>query len=335
MFRFGSEVSFLISDLSQLTEAQKVSDDAFIASAMSECITPLQSALRQSVGGFDEMDYQSRVLSLIELNNEVVGGDSLRFHAGSLSFCARSGGMLGTYKTLSANGRRVSFYEPWFVDEGSTSSNDNGQLSTTWAFLHGLCWPDDGHRYAVTTNQADMSHVEALPLPYRVALVALYVAENVNVTREEATKAILGCDELHSHRFYAMLHQNSVGKFNTWEVHMRDTRPSRKLGEYVASRLRQWSEEKERYAQFMSEQYGFDYESPLAIPSRRASDSRSELAFAYVDALIERGVRIGRGGDKTWNDVAAELVSEYGSRVRSYTGDGLRDCYRKRNQRRK
>lgn len=329
----------MISAYSQLTDAQRITDEAFISSVQQELINPLLKDLKKAVEGFTDMSFDERLLALIELNNHVADngptGDCLMVHHSLFGFTAYAGTKLGSVSEAHAGHMTVTHYEPLFTDEGASRTIPVGDVrrSVIWAFLHGYYAPSEDYGHIIRSSP-DMSLVESLPLPYRVALVSLYVVENINATKEEAVQAIVGCGELHSHRFIATTNTNMSGIINSWTIHLRDVKPPQKLGEYLASCLRSWSEGMEEKQQHFADKYGFAYVSPLESTERRSSDSRSELAFAYVDRLIASGAKIGRGGDMSWEQVAAELVTKYGDKVRSYTGDGLRDCYRKRNQRR-
>ena len=330
----------MVSVYSQLTDAQRFTDEAFIESVQQRLMKPLLKDLENAIEGFCDMSFGERLVALIDLNNHVADngptGDSLRVHHSVLGFTAYAGTKLGDVSTARAGRMTVSHYESLFTDEGAfrTVSVGGERKSVTWAFLHGYYVPSEEYGHIIRSSP-DTSFVESLPLPYRVALVSLYIAENINVTREEVVQAIVGCGDLRSHRFTASTRINADGRVNGWTVHVRDVKPPQKLGEYLASRLRAWSEDMEKDRQRVADEYGFEYVSPLEPKERRTSDSRSELAFAYIDSLVASGKGIGRGGDLSWEQVAAELTTKYGDKVRSYTGNGLRDCYRKRNQRRK
>ena len=303
----------MASDNLQPTEAQLVKDEAFVEATRAAFVAPLVEELAAAVDGFEGMSLQDRFVAVLALNEPHVGvGDSLMLDV----LPVYAGRELGNpRRAMASDGVVVERYVPRFSSDMSAALLAPAGMGDVGAFL-----------------QQERDLYDELPVSYRAALLALYVRKSLLVEPHEATAFVLGCCDPTPRRFMAAHVRDGAGEVAGWLVRVRDNRPPQLFAIDLANRLRNAHDEVEALTWEVDEAFGVrPYES---LVNRRSSPAKTALAYAYVDALLASGVKVGRGGDLTWEQVAGKLSAKYGDRVHNYSGGDLRDGYRKYKQRR-
>ena len=289
----------------QLSESQALRDNAFLNRVKSDFLESLWDELKE-IDGYDGMTEEGKVAHIVKTNKPYFGkGDSLPFGI-------TAGGHVNVYagtqlgREWYLGNQVVCYYRPRFFCS-NLGEHGEGYSKDMRSFLY-----DEHEKY------------ESLPVAYKAALLCQYIYQNIVCEMRYITLFVIGHGKnLHPKRVEVDHVADEFGKRYCWALRIRDVRPSVEFGKNLASFLR-WEPN-------LYDTNGF---KGFETPAPRASDSRSELAYAYIAQLIADGVSIGRGGDMSWDDAAAKLVATYGNKVRSYTGNNLRDGFRKWNQRR-
>ena len=324
------------SDYSELTAAQRISDESFIRSVRDDLRPALINDLTQCIPKYDELRQNSSELSALSgcmrvlvAENEPFHdkGDRLLIKSKYISFYAYAGiEIMKPSIMLNKNGNIEYHHQCFDPQKGVYLApgkyyGHNPSRSLLKMFLYDEL-PDTWPKFA------------ALPIAYKVAAICEYINENVVAIPEEITSFVLGLtDTFKTRRFIFRATQNVNGEDNGWVIRIRDLRPTQDFGKYIADAIKDyvWSvEEEERktleYVERTGEKYG-DYRSqlePKEPQQRRAGSEETQTLVAFVDDLKSTGVSIGRGGDISWDKAAEQLSSAYGI---SRTGRNLRDSY--------
>ena len=298
----------MASEFFRPTEGQLIRDRAFLGTVWRDLVVPLVEELSESIPGYATMPWQDRAVMVVELNEPFAEkGDWL---------------MLGEMPVFA--GCRLGEIRTDFVQDAATGEISHKVERYVQRFSNDYLGALHSVRGSISYFiNGERETYDQLPVSYRVALVALYVLQNVNVAPDEASAFALGVDgvSFEPRRFTAFHTFDQEGRCSGWLVRLRDSKPPQRLAIKLASFLRDTADDESR---------SFDFE---IHKGKRRTNERSERAFEYVENLIRQGVVIGRGGSMTWDEVAGQLSKEYGDDVRAYTGDNLRDCYRKYKQR--
>lgn len=305
------------------TEAQRLKDEAFIEETRTSYVAPLLEELSEAIEGFEEMDYERRLAELVNLNEPYVGmGDCLLVGRYPFRLPVYAGVSLGSKVWIRCGDFNVERYVPRFNSDIVALVHDDDLRGGVSGFLH---------------NEHDT--FTSLPVSYRAALVAIYVEQNVicNFERDDAVRFVLGCGGLVPRRVAILPVNNSEGLTSGWLARIRDNKPPQSFGIELVSALRGTAT---AYAGMVWTLVKDSGETEIHrstdrfdLAPKRSTNERTALAYAFVDSLYEQGIQIGRGHAMSWDDVAAQLRLKYGDRVRSYTGNNLRDGYRKFKQR--
>ena len=314
------------------TEAQRLTDEAFIEDTRLNYVTPLIEELSQAIDGFEGMDYEHRLFEVIRLNEPFVGkGDSLMLGDlhGYLRMPVYSGQSLAAKPQKYVCGDScIERYVPRFSSDMGGLGLINHERDGIGKFL-----------------QQERETYDSLPVSYRAALLVLYVQQNIatDFYGTGATEFVLGCANLEPQRVARTQVANSDGLFAGWLVRIRDNKPPQSFAIELASSLRSHVKKFENSTVTI---YVNKHPEPVATLSfdgfeklgKRSTNKQTALAYAYIDTLRARGHKIGRGGDMTWGDVCRNvnelLFEKYGDEANTYAdGNSLRDGYRKYKQR--
>ena len=269
-----------LDDYDELTEAQRLKDEAFIDVARRKYVTPLVGELEKAIEGYSKMDAYDRFLALMRLNEKhapkgeslllefgYVGGgvDENGVHYADAKLETRglvfSGIQLG-YRCEMQSGvpvysKAINLKRPFGTDEDISSILNGGVYSS-------------------------------LPLAFRVALVALYVLQNVFTTNADACRFAAGIkNNVELRRFFVDRIRTEDGELLGWDVLLRDARPENDLMKSLGKMMRDSAKsnvETQRIA---------EYED---AKSRKRRDT-TETLIAFIEVVLpSRGMHVGRGG---------------------------------------
>ena len=290
------------------TEGQLIRDRSFLKDVWLNLVAPLVDELCEMILGYSTMPFEDRMVRVIELNEPYVdNGDWLMLGWMPVYAGCRLGEMHTDFVQSTVTGavsHRIERYVQRF-------SND---------LIYTLRFGNGGISDFINRERETY---ERLPISYRVALVSLYIIQNVNVAPEEADAFALGIDRVsfEPRRVTAFHIRDNKGRCSGWLVRLRDSKPSQTFSIKLAQYLRNTVDEESPFMEFVTDK------------RKRAPDNKFDTALGYVEDLERQGIKIGRGGSMTWDEVAGQLTKKYGDGVRAYTGNNLRDSIRKHRQR--
>lgn len=330
------------SDFGKPTRAQLIKDGSFIESVKRDLVPALVDDLEAMYPGYTDMKVYHRMARLLEANAEYQGkGDFLPVRFEDLGFYAFAGVELGHRTEYLGGNMLITYYKPLF------------------SYFSPRPLPDDIVAFTGAVRESDLRHYlyrapgtpvqpgeplfwgdipdyRNLPIAYRVALVCQYVNEHVVAHPDDVTAFVLGAaDELPIHRYLVSPTKDADGLNSGWCVRIRDLRPSQEFGRHIADHLKGLVEASEDFEQDSFRHIRRTAKDPSAYRlesqfegkpkgKRRASPESTLTMVAFVDDLIARQGRPGRGNDLSWEDAAGLLASETGL---TYTGNNLRNAY--------
>lgn len=328
------------SDYTELTNAQRISDESFIRSVRDDLRPALIDELRQCIPDYEELrqcgpKLNSQLVcmrSLVDENEPFHDrGDRLLIESRVISFYAYAGIEIAKPSIMLMDDRNIEYHRQCFDTQRGVYMapgdfhGHNPSRSLLKMFLYDEL-PDMWPKFST------------LPIAYKVAAICHYVNEYIVALPNEVTDFVLGLTEtLQSRRLIFKTTQDVDGTDNGWIIRIRDLRPSQEFGKFIADALKDyiWKvEEEERKALEYANNYGENYDKvygelrsqlkPKEPQQRRAGNEETQTLVAFIDDLKAKGISIGRGGDISWNEAAEKLSSAHNVRR---TGRNLRDSY--------
>ena len=327
-----------IEQFEKQTEAQKIVDDAFIQHVRETLVLPLVGELDSAIEGFSSLPRDQRFFYLMKLdaesvaNSECLGGDSMPLYFGSSrwdSAFVHAGVKLGDKdETITLDDDTVSIYKPLGFDDywsGSPATTPldtitNGKYCSAGAFI-----------------DQRKDEYDNLPLPYKVALLAQYVHDNLIADRASVFDFVTcATEDFHGSRMAISPICNSDAKQAGWVLRLRDVSPSNEHGRWIVQKMRNyvssiddWEKEQNKNL----EAIGFDYSSFEKMPKKRSSRKSTDIMVAFIDGLIAEGKAPG-SKEMSWKKALGLLNENYPNQFRYKTGVHLSDAYHKAKARR-
>ena len=295
-------------------------DDLFIESVARDYLRPLQDELAREIAGYQGMDARARFVHVVKLDERQHGqGDSLPLGE-ALVHAGASLGQEVAFRCLVGDAPSMELVE---VKQYQPRFSDRRQLKQSFALNSAPeLFPDRAgasrlHEFLVDEREA----YDALPAPYKAALLCLYIEGRVVARSEDVLAFVLGAAELHGQLSTATPAVNVNGKPDGWLVRIRDSKPSVEFGKNLARALRDYRPG--------------DAEAYPEKVKHRAGDPKTETACRYVYRFEQELKRQGKCLDaRKKNGVGFEVVIakmevDLGDAVRHYDAKTLSDVYRK------
>lgn len=284
----------MVNDFFVPTESQAERDESLIKHVRETLVMPLLEEIGQRIPSYMEMSELERFKALMRINSEYAYmGPSLPLRLG---WAADFGTMksavfsnkneLYLYKDIGG----AVVYEPLIVD----SEAGNDELYSNAAYLLDYEAADE--------NSFVNTVYKTLPIPFKIALVALYVRQHVITTYEESCRFAAGWSD--APRFARIMYK-SIGaaaeqRFG-WHVFFRDAMPQNAMGEEVARVLRQRAAVDTKSFPGWIDEGGqliplFDGYDPTAKQKRDSRESTKLLKDFFTRILPSRGYYVGRSG---------------------------------------
>ena len=264
----------------ELTEAQRLRDEAFINAVRKKYVAPLVAELDAAVDGYSKMIPYDRFLALMRLNEEhAPNGESLLLEFGYVGGGVDENGVPYADASLTTRG---------LVFSGIQLNYHCEMRNGVPVYSKAICCPHpigtDGDILSILDGYA----YDNLPLAFRVALIALYVRQNVFTTNANACCFAAGIrNDVELRRFFVDRIRTESGELLGWDVMLRDARPENDLMKSLGRMMRESANrniETQRIA-----------ESEKA-KSRKRRDT-TETLIAFIDEVLpSRGMRVGRVG---------------------------------------
>ncbi|WP_126513748.1 hypothetical protein [Slackia heliotrinireducens] len=277
--------------------------------ATDEFIKPLYDEITALNPDYATYTLADMFAYLVQLDNELMLdderetiGDELMLDFGNNMWAnVHAGADLGSWEKIKTDkGLEAVYYAPRFV-----------------ADLHHNRHPifpgyDRGNVAVFLAEEREA--YEALPVPYKVALLSLYVAQNIVTSLEWATHRVAACGKyLKSSgrlspgaRVTARYWLGGDGRYKGWELRIRDTKPPK-----------EWFIDLSRYLRenttAIDDCYGENAmtNKPAKEKKPRSNQGRTDTLVAFVhDILPARGKRPGKDG-YTWEMARNDFWDEY------------------------
>ena len=315
----------------ELTEPQQVRDSAIVEQIRAAYIEPLLAEINEAIPDYANLDDWGKFLALMRLNEEVaLKGDCLMLDFG---WCSNDG---RAYAAVYSGDTRpcicnefegVKVYTPLYRDS-VMGTGEQGHLHNIGYLLNS---PNMRKEYSPLHDFYDESVYHGLPLPFRVALLALYLRQNVLVRHMDACRYVAGMDsQIDCKRF--MIEEARSERFQNygWILRIRDTMPSNDMMKALA-RVMRWSTKSNAELLGPTNVDGSllyaEYEPNKR--QRRTHNKSTELLIDFVEREIpSRGFHVGRKGSGeplSW-DKAYLMFNELHPDIYSST-KSFRDSY--------
>ncbi|MDO4532581.1 MAG: hypothetical protein Q4C36_02545 [Coriobacteriia bacterium] len=277
----------------ELSPAQEMQDASFLAKVNSLYIEPLHLAIMKERPDFEALTYSDRLCVMAALDQRQNGeGDTLPL-GGEVPggwLVAHAGVKLGTVKTWRMeNGEEVSHYVPLFV----VGPDWNRHFEPRW---------DVGSVARFLDERGD--EYERLPIPYKAALLALLLQQNIVTNPLRAAMYVLtnGRASIGEKCSYRPWHGGD-GRYKGWNVRLRDFKPG-------ITQLQELGRELTDQADALIGCYGEGTASDEA-PRHRRNQDRTDALVAFIDDYLPSiGLRVGQDGF-TYEDAQKRFEENY------------------------
>ena len=276
----------------QVTDAQRVRDAEYIEVIRRELVAPLLEDLEAAIPNYKAMGEAERFVELMKLNEpHALEGFYLPLDFGSIDgFGQARGAVFSGCTNLHAYHEKggAKIYQPLFEDYPVGTS---GSLISDIGFLIS---PPDGFGEGLGKVYTE------LPLPYRIAVVALCIKQNVVVSPVKACRFAAGWDEtLEPRRWVAHSVQGSTFQRFGWLIAIRDTTPSNDFCKHLGGTLRSIvSRQTESFPGWIDKDgEHFPLYSADKTNKRTRRDSTKALMDYFDRYLPEHGLYVGRSGN--------------------------------------
>ena len=276
-------------DFDRMTESQRMRDAAFLGRMWRRYVVPLAQELEEAVPGYGAMGAYEKFVALMRLNEEhAPDGTPL-----PLDLAVVEGGIDEDGRHVAyANGRASGLVFSGRSDQ--YEMEDRNGVAVYSARIAG------GRPIGIDRGgKVDAASLDdsTLPLPFRVALLALYVRQNVFVTTADSCRFAAGIvrnPELR--RWFIDGIESDQRQLFGWTVHIRDTTPTNELVIYLAQQMRRSAERAERAHRLYSGARSVA-ELDQGAKRRRTRQQSTELLVWFIDEYLpSQGMHVGRTG---------------------------------------
>ena len=270
-------------DFATRTEAQSLRDDAFLSATRERFVEPLVSELRAAIPNYEHLGWYERFGALMQMNEEhAPKGAALLLDFGTVASGVTEDGVEVAYANKPARG---------LVFSGTSSGYGIEERDGLKIYTPLLA--EDGLGVGPFTFRVDETILSdtALPLPFRVAALALYVRQNTFSTLADSCRFAAGQVQLeNSRRWYLDPIVSGLGELFGWRVLVRDITPTNPLAQHIAGVMRD-AAATQRYTR------------PIADLTprkerRRTRRQSTEAIVWFVDVYLqENGMHVLRSGE--------------------------------------
>lgn len=300
----------------ELTEPQQVRDSAIVEQIRAAYIEPLLTEINEAIPDYANLDDWGKFLALMRLNEEVaLKGDCLMLDFG---WCSNEGRAYGAVYSGDTRPHAYQEYEGTKVYTPFYLDSDMGIGSS--ALLNNV-------GYLLDPEVDDGSVYSRLPLPFKVAVLALYLRQNVLVTLMDSCRLAAGMTtEISCKRWLLGRAQSEKLQNYGWILRIRDTMPSNEMVKALAHLMR-WNR------RTAIELFGPTHADGTLLyadeKQKRSPNKSTELLIDFVERDIpSRGLHVGRKGSGeplSW-DKAYLMFNELHPDIYSST-KSFRDSY--------
>ena len=284
-------------DYRLLTESQLKRDGAFLDSVVSRFIVPLLNDLANAIPGYFQLSEWERFVALMRMNQayfDKSNGNALCLDFG---YCEeQQKGMRGwvfphvaLFTGDVCSDDAISFH-PLFQESQAGMVDTFEHSGKTVESIERL--PTDFH---ITFDE--------LPLPYRIAVIALHIRQSIITTREGSCRLAAGWDtQISIHRQYIQpLITEGMQRYG-WSVLIRDTIPENKMGEDIVRRIKTWVEtDLSLYPAYLDTADGniptYAEHEPDKKQRRANRETTNNLRDFFTRYLPSENLYVGRSGE--------------------------------------
>lgn len=280
-------------DYKHLTESQKQRDLSFLQDVTERYLNPLLVELNEAIPSYSELSEWERFMALMRINQEYFeNGNALCLDFG---YCEERQIQMRGWVFPHTNlltpidyGDGVTVFDPWFQES---------QVGTIERMVF------SGNVQVVLERRPDMYN--ALPLPYKIAVMALHIRQNVITTRIASCRCAACWDN--SLTVYRQLATQIIGanqqRFG-WSVFIRDTMPENNMGIDIAKTLKALAEAdislNDAYIETKSGDVPTYAEHEPDKKQRRANrQTTNNLKDFFTRYLPSQNLYVGRSGEGT------------------------------------
>lgn len=219
-------------DFDSLTDSQRARDAALVEHIRGVFIVPLIAELESAIPGYSDMDKADRFAELMKLNEvNAPNGAYLMLDFGRLNYerlvSAVYSGDSSSHVVYTQHKGGFKTYEPLFRE---SFGGVPGAIITDIEYL---LEPPDGH------DVGFRDAYEHFPLPFKIAVIAQYIRQNVVTTAQNACLFAAGCiDSLETSRFLLRAMEGTSFQRFGWSITLRDTMPENEMGIFLAQSMR-------------------------------------------------------------------------------------------------
>lgn len=275
-------------DFNILNDAQGARDSYMVNKIRDDLIAPLVCELEAAIPGYKAMGNESRFAALMKLNEEhAPNGYSLVLDFGMSDNGTRLRSAVYSGRNdlhLYSERDGYKIYDPWFLESfggvpGSIASN-----------IEYLLFPPHGHDHGFR------SVYDGLPLPFKIAVSAQYIKQNVVTTTPKACQFAAGwVSAIEPSRFVCVpMEGTSLQRFG-WLIALRDTKPQNEMGIHIAKALRSYTDSAAQ--QFPGWPVDGELVPLFAAEQTRTWHKSTELLVDFVERVLpSMGLYMGRSG---------------------------------------
>lgn len=347
------------NEYDELTKVQRKRDEAFIETVRKNLIAPTIAQLEKEAPGYSKMTDYDRFSMLMKMNDaHAPNGEYLVMDLGWCDvepvepigegfelICAVFSGIEWQEEPDSASGIKIpKRYVPRFYNYGYGFGFERNYTEPE-EWLQVGRYLASSRRSADNPAEDDLRTLELFPIPYRIALIALYIRQNVLCAWKEACRFAAGFDEeLHPTRRFIQSIEGFNGNTSElfgWSITIRDTDPGNELALDAARIIRKVaSEEREAYRSLVQD-FGEEHAKELASrfmtiaennpfekkarSKRQTTEALEDFLFRYLPSKGLHVKRKGEGEHLKWSEAQRIFEMEYGE---VYAADSFRKrCY--------
>ena len=282
-----------------IREPGRLRNEHFLEKATEKYVKPLYESILIKNPGFDKYDYHDRFLYLVKVNNELIEsdaalGDSLMLDFGPSWCMVFSGKMLGNaIKRKTEELGTVKFYAERFVSNVHRNRSVVDSLAD-WGNV-GAFLEHEHNTYA------------DLAIPYQVALISLYLTQNLPIFPEDATRYVVTGGEYGTENLISGISYqywiDEDNRFHGWDIRLDDAKPKKDFMTELARDLRENSF-------ILDSCYGEGEMVAEHKVSHRANQTRTDDLVYFVGTYLpSRGVTPGKGF--SWEKTRQAFFKEY------------------------
>ena len=351
-----------------LTEAQRKRDESVVAEIKANYIAPIVSELEWRIPGYLSLDELERFKAIMRLNERhAPKGEYLLLEFGLTNIetpigrtaIEMSGAVFTGFgwatEDRPTNPDCPKTFMPEFTFSGYGYDRHDYGIGSVVAFLESYreeAFDEDGNINEFREGDDvtdDLQTLSRFPLPFRIALIANLIQQNVICTREAACRFAAGWDEeIQLSRFFInpIMTGSDRSTCYGWNITIRDVKPGNDLMMDIARLLRNAVAEDlasaKQASEALSEFLGFSFkldgsrfsEQELQRkprkPAREPRQSTQKLEDFLFRSLPSKGMHIGRRGKGksiSWSKAHMLFMEEYDSETYSTMESFQSRCY--------